>query len=70
MAPNTFENVSVRKGYDKGQSTRMMKWFPSLGLGGSTVDLRYTWVSILGVCMSTSRLAQAWASTVDIHMAT
>ena len=32
MAPNTFENVSVRKGYDKGQSTRMMKWFPKTKL--------------------------------------
>ena len=28
MAPNTFENISVRKGYVKGQSSMMMKWFP------------------------------------------
>ena len=28
MAPNTFENISVRKGYEKGQSPMLMKWSP------------------------------------------
>ena len=32
MASNTFENISVRTGYDKGQSTRWMKWFPKTKL--------------------------------------
>jgi len=32
MASNTFENISVRTGYDKGQSTRLMKWFPKTKL--------------------------------------
>jgi len=32
MASNTFENISVRTGYDKGQSTRGMKWFPKTKL--------------------------------------
>ena len=32
MTSTTFENVSFRKGYDKGQSTMMMKWFPKTRL--------------------------------------
>ena len=28
MAPNTFENISVRKGYEKGKSPMLMKWSP------------------------------------------
>ncbi len=32
MTSKTFENISFRKGYDKGQSTMMMKWFPKTKL--------------------------------------
>lgn len=29
MAPSTFENISIRKGYPKGQSPMLMKWSPN-----------------------------------------
>ena len=29
MAPSTFENISIRKGYSKGQSPMLMKWSPN-----------------------------------------